>query len=162
MSIGSTDDTGVWDTSFKGRFKARLIEGETYFKRVIRYVVLNPVAAKMVDHPRDYRWCSYRATAGLEAAPAWFDLASALHPFDDELQAAQASYQAFVEMDLGCTDLLWEEVVNGMYLGSPGWVKKMREMVEMRPRSTDHPLKQRAVGRPKMPQIIATVARRAA
>ena len=146
---------------FQGRFKARLIEGETYFKRAIRYVVLNPVRAKMVEHPRDYRWSSYGITAGLAVAPTWFDLAAALHPFDDEMPASQASYRAFVEMDLGCTDQLWEEVVNGMYLGSPGWVKKMRRMVEMRPRSTDHPLKQRAVGRPKMPQIISTVAQRA-
>ena len=124
-------------------------------------MVLNPVRAKMIAHPRDYRWCSYRMTAGLEAAPSWFDLAAALHPFDDEVPAAQSNFQAFVEMDLGCTDLLWEEVVNGMYLGSPGWVEKMREMVELRPRSTDYPVVQRAVGRPKMHQIVAVVARRA-
>ena len=145
---------------FQGRFKTRLIDGQTYFKRVIRYVILNPVRAKMVEHPRDCRWSSYRATAGLEDAPSWFDLASALHPFDDEVPAAQASYQAFVETALGSTERLWDEVENGMYLGAPGWVKKMREMVESRPRSTDYPLKQRAVGRPKMHQIIAAVAQR--
>ena len=146
---------------FQGRFKTRLIDGPTYFNRAIRYVILNPVRAMMVEHPRDYRWSSYRATAGLEAAPSWFDLACALHPFDDEMLAAQANYQAFVEAGLGCDDHLWEEVVNGMYLGSPGWVKQMRKMVESRPRSTDHPLKQRAVGRPKMHQIISAVAFRA-
>ena len=146
---------------FQGRFKTRIIDGETYFRRVIRYVILNPVRAEMVEHPRDYRWSSYRATAGLEASQSWFDVTAALHPFDDELAAAQARYQEFVEMDLGCTDLLWEEVVNGMYLGSPGWVKQMRKMVESRPRSTDYPLKQRAVGRPKMHQIIEAVASRA-
>ena len=146
---------------FQGRFKTRLIDSHTYFKRVIRYVILNPVRAKMVEHPRDYRWSSFRATAGLEAAPSWFDLACALHPFDDEVTAAQSRYQAFVEIDLGCTDQLWDEVENGMYLGAPGWVKKMRQMVESRPRSTDYPLKQRAVGRPTMHQIIAAVACRA-
>ena len=50
------------------------------------------------------------------------------------------------------------EVENGIYLGAPGWVKKMRKMVESRPRSSDHPLKQRAVGRPKMNAIIEAVA----
>ena len=53
---------------FQGRFHAFLIEKEAYFAEVLRYVVLNPVRAKMVDRPEDYRWSSYRATSGLEEA----------------------------------------------------------------------------------------------
>jgi hypothetical protein len=53
-------------------------------------------------------------------------------------------------------------VVNGIYLGTECWTKRMREIVEARPRSTDHPLSQRAVGRPKMATIVAAVARAAA
>lgn len=33
-----------------------------------RYIVLNPVRARMVERPEDYRWSSYRATVGLKAA----------------------------------------------------------------------------------------------
>jgi hypothetical protein len=54
----------------------------------LRYVVLNPVRATMVDRPEQYKWSSYRATAGLEKAPEWFDLDAALSLFGSERGAA--------------------------------------------------------------------------
>jgi putative transposase len=53
---------------FQGRFHSFLVDRDEYFAEVLRYVVLNPVRAKLVAHPADYRWSSYRATAGLERA----------------------------------------------------------------------------------------------
>src|SRR6266567_1165722 len=70
-----------WGHLFGGRFKSFLIEKEAYLTEVLRYVVLNPVRAGMVERPEDYRWSSYRATAGLEAAPEWLDVDAALAPF---------------------------------------------------------------------------------
>jgi putative transposase len=52
---------------FQGRFKAVLVDSQRYFAEVLRYVVLNPVRAKMVERPEDYRWSSYHVTAGQEA-----------------------------------------------------------------------------------------------
>ncbi len=49
---------------FQGRFKAIPVEKETYLLELCRYVVLNPVRAGLVPHPRAWRWSSYRATAG--------------------------------------------------------------------------------------------------
>src|ERR1700752_5232406 len=37
---------------FQGRFKAILVQKESHFLEVCRYVVLNPVRAKVIDHPR--------------------------------------------------------------------------------------------------------------
>lgn len=45
---------------FQGRFRAQLIEDESYFWTVSRYLHLNPVRAKLVSHPRDWEWSSYR------------------------------------------------------------------------------------------------------
>ncbi|HYI07671.1 MAG TPA: hypothetical protein VEK57_01250 [Thermoanaerobaculia bacterium] len=59
---------------FQGRFHGFLIEKDAYFAEVLRHTVLNPVRAEMAGRPKDYRWSSYRATAGLEKAPEWFDL----------------------------------------------------------------------------------------
>ena len=53
---------------FGGRFKSFLIEQETYYLQVLRYIILNPVRAQMVEHPKDYEWSSYNASAGLAAA----------------------------------------------------------------------------------------------
>ncbi len=43
---------------FGGRFKSFLIERETYYLEVLRYIILNPVRAGMVEHPKDYDWSS--------------------------------------------------------------------------------------------------------
>ncbi|MGZ5450494.1 MAG: transposase [Thermoanaerobaculia bacterium] len=141
---------------FQGRFKSILIESESYFTEVLRYVVLNPVRAKM-GRPEDYRWSSYHATAGT-AAPEWFDVRAALLPFGDDDALARANYRGFVHAAIGSEERLWDKVVNGIYLGSDVWAKRMRKVVESRPRSTDHPRIQRAVGRPQMHHIIHAVA----
>ena len=46
----------LWD----GRFKASLVDTETYFLRCCRYIECNPVRAQMVVQPGAYRWSSYR------------------------------------------------------------------------------------------------------
>jgi hypothetical protein len=50
---------------FKGRSKAVPVQKDTHFLEVCRYVVLNPVRAKTVRHPRHWKWSSYGATAGI-------------------------------------------------------------------------------------------------
>ena len=146
---------------FQGRFKGILIDSETYFADVLRYVVLNPVRAKMCERPEDYRWSSYRATAGLEAAPEWLNVASVYQLFGPDGETAQPAYRDFVLAKIRCEDRLWEKLTNQLYLGSETWVKAMRKKVETKPRSTDHPRTQRAVGRPKMYEIVSAVAKTA-
>jgi len=144
---------------FQGRFKAFLIEKEAYLTEVMRYVVLNPVRAKMVSRPEEYAWSSYRATAGLEEAPAWLDLQSAYLSFGLDQATAQAEYRMFVLGKIECEERLWDKLTNAMYLGSEAWTKSMRKLVESKLRSSEHPRIQRTVGRPKMHAIIQTVAR---
>jgi hypothetical protein len=52
-----------------GRFKSQLVEDESYFWSVNRYVHLNPVRSKspLVSHPRDWRWSSYPGYASRRA-----------------------------------------------------------------------------------------------
>jgi putative transposase len=143
---------------FQGRFKSILVEKESYFSNVLRYVVLNPVRAGMVARPEDYEWSSYRATAGLDEAPEWLDLAAALESFggeDDPL--SRAAYRQFVLEKIGVDDPLWNELAHGIFLGSDSWARQMRRLVESRPRSTDHPKAQRAVGRPRLQAIVRAV-----
>lgn len=143
---------------FQGRFHSFLVEKETYLRELLRYVVLNPVRAKMVARPEDYLWSSYRSTAGLEAADNWLHVSSILGLFDADPAVAQRQYQEFVLAKVESSDCLWDNVVNGFYLGTEVWAKSMRKIVESKPRSTDHPVAQRAVGRPKMATIISAVA----
>jgi putative transposase len=51
---------------FQGRFKAILIEADSYLVELCRYIHLNPVRAGMVQSPEDYRWSGHRAYLGRE------------------------------------------------------------------------------------------------
>ena len=50
-------------TLWEGRFKASLVDSENYLLTCMRYIEMNAVRAKMVDHPAEYRWSSYAANA---------------------------------------------------------------------------------------------------
>lgn len=47
-------------TLFEGRHKSSLIDSERYLLQCQRYIELNPVRAKMVQHPAQYHWSSYQ------------------------------------------------------------------------------------------------------
>jgi len=143
---------------FGDRFHSDLIEEDSYLTRAVRYIVLNPVRAKMVERPEDYCWSSYRATAGLEQASEWLALET-LAPFFGEPSDWQANYRAYVAEKIGSDERLWDKLQNQIYLGSEAWMKEVRKIVESKMRSDDHPRPQREVGRPKMAAIVAAVAR---
>ncbi|MBO8177888.1 MAG: transposase [Bacillus sp. (in: Bacteria)] len=46
---------------FQGRYGAKLIVTPDYFLDVSRYIHLNPLEAKMVTTPENYKWSSYSA-----------------------------------------------------------------------------------------------------
>ena len=46
---------------FQGRYKAVLVDVDSYLLELSRYVHLNPVRAKMVEKPEDYAYSSYRS-----------------------------------------------------------------------------------------------------
>ena len=56
-------------TLWEGRYRAAPIDDEAYFLACCRYIELNPVRARMVRTPRDYRYSSYRAHAFGQADP---------------------------------------------------------------------------------------------
>lgn len=51
---------------FEGRYKAYLVKDDAYFLQTSRYIHLNPVKARIVEHPEDYPWSSYRAMLGMD------------------------------------------------------------------------------------------------
>jgi putative transposase len=50
-------------TLWEGRYKATLIDSESYLLTCMRYIELNPVRAAMVETPAEYPWSSYRKNA---------------------------------------------------------------------------------------------------
>jgi putative transposase len=56
---------------FEGRFRSIVVQRDSYLRRVSKYIVLNPVRAGVVSDVAAWPWSTFRATAGLEDAPAW-------------------------------------------------------------------------------------------
>jgi putative transposase len=58
---------------FQGRYKAILVEKGSYLRELARYIVLNPVRARLVRSAKDWAWSSYSATAGFENSAPWLN-----------------------------------------------------------------------------------------
>ncbi|MBI4400490.1 MAG: transposase [Nitrospirae bacterium] len=107
----------------QGRFKAILVEKDAHLLELCRYVVLNPVRAKLVAHPRRWGWSSYRATVGDTAAPEWLTTDWVLGQFGQRVGVAQEKYRTFVAEGISGTRP-WEQVTGQIYLGSEAFVTR--------------------------------------
>jgi len=107
---------------FQGRYKAILVERDAYLLELARYVVLNPVRAKLVRRAQDWPWSSYRATAGFEPAPSLLTTDWILEQFGSSAKKAQATYRKFVSAGRGVT--VWENLRGQIYLGSGEFIEQ--------------------------------------
>lgn len=80
-----------------------------------RYVVLNPVRARLVATPGEWHWSSYRATVGNASCPSFLTLDWILAQIGDQRRSAQERYRCFVGEGLGQEP--WQEPRGGLYLG---------------------------------------------
>jgi len=82
---------------FQGRFKAQVVQDDTYLLTVCRYVVLNPVRAHLVHAPEQWRWSSHKATAGLATVPPFLRPETLWRYLGDgDLKTAVLRYREFV------------------------------------------------------------------
>jgi putative transposase len=81
---------------FQKRFHSELVTRDEHLLEALRYVVLNPVRAGLVERPETWRWSSYRATAGLSRAQLWLMPARAWALFAADPRVARREYREFV------------------------------------------------------------------
>jgi len=138
---------------FQGRFKAILVDKQSYLLELSRYVVLNPVRAKMVKDPGRYRWSSYRATLGEVGSPPYLDSAALLSQFADTSAAAQRRYRAFVLEGLRAPSP-WSEVKGQVLLGNEAFVRKIGPKLNSAKLAKEIPKAQRHAARPSLGQAL--------
>lgn len=127
---------------FQGRYKAILVERESYLLELARYVVLNPLRAKMVRQLENWRWSSYLATCGQVESPAWLQTDWILAQFGQRRSNAIARYVAFVHEGARLPSV-WSNLQGQIYLGSEAFVEKMQALIEQKPGLTEIPRAQR-------------------
>ena len=82
---------------FGDRFHSRRVEEDSHLLAAASYIVLNPVRAGLVERPDDWRWSSYRATAGLDDAPGLLDVEPLLEMLAADRDSARWRYVEMVE-----------------------------------------------------------------
>ncbi len=114
---------------FQGRYKAILVQKDSYLLELSRYIVLNPVRAGMVRSAREWPWSSYRSTAGMKPAPVWLQADWLLSCFARRRGLALERYRNFVSEGKDQASP-WGQLRNQIYLGDNTFVEEMQAKVE--------------------------------
>jgi putative transposase len=118
---------------FQGRFKAILVERDAYLLELARYVVLNPVRARMAKRPEQWVWSSYRATIGKADRPPWLHTDWILGQFAARRSRAVEKYAEFVRAGAGLPSI-WDNLRNQIYLGGDAFIERLHKRA---PKGTD-------------------------
>lgn len=107
---------------FQGRYKAILVDKDAYLMELNRYIVLNPIRAKMVDTPDEWPWSSWHSVMGKEPVPGWLAVDQMLLMFSKYRNTARNKFAEFVRQGQGVNP--WEKLNNQVFLGDDEFVKK--------------------------------------
>ncbi|MBW6475921.1 MAG: transposase [Chromatiales bacterium] len=160
LSLGMRQLNGVYTQSFnrqhgrvghlfQGRYKAILVDKDSYFLELARYIVLNPVRAGMVDDASEYPWSSYLATAGKQFAPAWLSYQAIHAQLAGSTSLAQQRYRDFVYQGQGAVSP-WTMLKGQALLGSDQFVRRMQPLLDEAARQHEVPRYQRLAHRPEL------------
>lgn len=121
---------------FQGRFKAVLVDADSYLLELTRYIHLNPVRAGMVQSPEEYPWSGHRAYLGSETIP-WLSTEWVLSQFAGKSERARRGYREFV--DQGKEEGHQQEYHSGSandsrVLGDDTFIDKVLAHAEARPK----------------------------
>jgi len=113
---------------FQGRYKAILVDIDECAKELSRYIHLNPVRARIVKAPEEYKWSSYRFYIGKEKSPKWLQRNLILRYFGNKDFIAQKGYLNFVTAALNRKyENPLDEVVSSTLLGGPGFIASIKD-----------------------------------
>ena len=110
---------------FQGRYKAILVDKDSYLLELSRYIVLNPLRAGMVKNVPDWKWSSYLAMTGRKEVPEYLETDVILSHFSKQKKRAINKYVDFVRDGVGLPSV-WENLKYQAYLGEDDFVDAMQ------------------------------------
>ncbi|QKX18567.1 transposase [Microbulbifer sp. YPW1] len=129
---------------WEGRFKASVVQAESYFLACCRYIELNPVRAGMVRGPRQYKWSSYRERVGADLNFV-LDSHTELQRLGRSGAERVAAYKEFVKACVSSDELafLSEAWSRNQLTGNSRFVDEIERRIGLR-------VEHRRPGRPRM------------
>lgn len=164
---------------FQGRFKAIVVDRESYLLELARYVVLNPVRAGLAARLEDWPWSSYRAMAGLpqpKSMPAtsvqsetppqtsqtsppletpFLSTDFLLAQFGPDETAARQRYRDFVSAGIGQASP-WPQLQSQLFLGKETFIDALKEAIPEKTAAREIPKQQRYAKRPPLEEIFSS------
>lgn len=126
---------------FQGRFKGILVEKESYLLELVRYIVLNPVRAKMVHKVEEWPWSSYCGTLGIAKKPEFVITDWLLSVFGGDRQSACQAFRRFVISGIE-KESPWKALKNQIYLGTEEFIKEVQRHIPKDQQLQEIPTKQ--------------------
>jgi hypothetical protein len=163
LSIGMRQLNGVYTQAFnrrhrrtghlfQGRYKAIVLQKDSHLLEVCRYVVLNPVRARMAETPEQWKWSSYRATSGKGKAHKCLTTDWVLGQFGAKRSMAERKYRQFIREGIKQRSVL-KEVKAQSILGEEDFVDDLKGYIKGYRDIAEIPKSQRYLGRPELEEI---------
>jgi putative transposase len=116
---------------FQGRYKALLVDSDSYLVELVRYIHCNPIRSGIVSKLDDYSWSSHTAYLGKTVIP-WLTKEIVLTQFAKNTNKAIKLYENFVQM--GIAEKHRQEFHSGMcdgrILGNDSFSEKALSLAE--------------------------------
>lgn len=142
----------------QGRYHAVIVDQHSYLLELIRYVVLNPVRARVVPSVDQWPWSSYPATVAEQQAPPWLVVADVLSLFGATPETAIAAFRRFVAAGLTARSP-WHELQKDIYLGDADFIDTVQsQMSAARRLDGEIPKPQRSLPMRRLPTAPLTTA----
>src|SRR3990172_3848145 len=140
---------------FQGRYMAILIQKESHLLEVCRYVVLNPVRAKLSAKPEEWHWSSYRGTAGLGSHHPAVTTDWVLGQFGKMRAEATKRYREFVDAGIQIKKI-WKDIQGQCLLGGEEFSAGLIDCLKGKKDLKEIPRSQRYLDRPHFSRIFTT------
>lgn len=137
---------------FQGRFKAFIVDKDSYLLELSRYIVMNPVRAGMVSSAEEWPWSSCRAMAGLAPGEPFLHTGWLLGLFSDIPSQARSSFLSFVHAGVGKESPL-KTAKGGLFVGNETFVAKFGELLEASATDEEAVRREKYAARPSLPEI---------
>ena len=138
---------------FQGRYKSILVDKDSYLLELTRYIHLNPVRAKMVKKPEEYKWSSYKGYLTKEG-DGYIDKAQ----ISQVITLDAMRYREFVEEGISQKIDPFKEVYGGFILGKTKFIKEKLKELKDQVESGDYTDKKEIVGHIGIEEIAEVIA----
>ena len=104
---------------FQGRYKSIIVDEDSYFLELTRYIHLNPVRARIVTSPQEYKWSSYQGYI-----KATTDKYIDKEELERYVGMSEKEYKEFVLGGINRREEITKQVYAGSFLGGKAFVKE--------------------------------------